>query len=87
MDGTSTGAVREYLAKRRDGSTFPCVVYSSLITDGDGNPAGIRGILTDISERKQTEQDLMRINEELEGYAHTVSHDLKGPLTSTVLAT
>ncbi len=87
MDGTSTGAVREYLAKRGDGSTFPCVVYSSLITDGDGNPAGIRGILTDISERKRTEQDLMRINEELEGYAHTVSHDLKGPLTSTVLAT
>jgi len=36
----------------------------------------------DITERKQAEQDLKRINVELEGFAHTVSHDLKGPMSS-----
>jgi signal transduction histidine kinase len=42
--------------------------------------------IEDITERKAGEEALLRANEELEGYAHTVSHDLKGPLTSTVLA-
>ena len=41
----------------------------------------------DITDRKQAEEELRRINAELEGYAHTVSHDLKGPLASTTLAT
>jgi PAS domain S-box-containing protein len=58
MDGRSTGAIREYLAKRKDGSTFPAMVFSTLVEDNDGNPAGIRGILTDISERKVYEEAL-----------------------------
>jgi PAS domain S-box-containing protein len=58
MDGRSTGAIREYLAKRKDGSTFPAMAFSTLVEDNDGNPAGIRGILTDISERKKYEEAL-----------------------------
>jgi PAS domain S-box-containing protein len=58
MDGRSSGAIREYLAKRRDGTVFPAMVFSTLITAEDGSPAGIRGILTDISERKEFEEAL-----------------------------
>ena len=58
MDGRSTGAIREYVARRKDGSTFPAMVFSTLVEDGDGNPGGIRGILTDISERKAYEEAL-----------------------------
>lgn len=58
MDGRSTGALREYLARRKDGSSFPCTVDSAVIPDGQGNPAGIRGILTDVTERKKTEGEL-----------------------------
>ena len=38
-----------------------------------------------ITERKRAEERFMKINEELDGYAHTVSHDLKGPLTAILL--
>jgi len=41
--------------------------------------------LVDISKRKQAEEKLKRINVELEGYAQTVSHDLKGPLANIML--
>ena len=81
MDGSSTGAVREYLARRKDGTVFPCIVYSVIILDEDGAPAGIRGILTDISERKAIEEELESINRELEVYAEVVSHDLRGPIS------
>ena len=48
----STG--QEYLLKRKDGSTFPALIYGGLITDPDtGRPSGVRGIIIDITERKQ----------------------------------
>ncbi|MCJ7744975.1 MAG: response regulator, partial [Actinobacteria bacterium] len=40
----------------------------------------------EIVERKRAEEELRRVNAELEGYAHTVSHDLKGPLAVIALA-
>ncbi|HEX2948443.1 MAG TPA: diguanylate cyclase [Armatimonadota bacterium] len=49
----------EYTVLRTDGSTFPALMYSSPIYQ-DGVPIGIRGIIVDITERKQTEK---RLNE------------------------
>jgi PAS domain S-box-containing protein len=42
----------EYTALRKDGSTFPAIVYSSAIIR-KGKSVGLRGILIDITERKQ----------------------------------
>jgi len=42
----------EYTALRKDGGTFPVIVYSSPII-GEGTPEGLRGILIDITERKR----------------------------------
>ncbi|MCJ7745986.1 MAG: PAS domain S-box protein, partial [Actinobacteria bacterium] len=84
--GQSRGDTGEYLAKRKDGSTFPAIVYTTLVTDQEGRPAWMRGILTDITDRKRAEEELQRVNAELEGFAHTVSHDLKGPLTVIALS-
>lgn len=45
----------EYLALRKDGTTFPSNIYSSVIYE-NGKPIGMRGILVDITEKKKTEQ-------------------------------
>lgn len=47
----------EYMAKRKDGSTFPVLIYSSPILR-DGETVGVRGIVIDISSRKEWEQAL-----------------------------
>jgi len=42
--------------------------------------------LHDVTKRREAQEELKRINAELDGYAHTVSHDLKGPLAALHLA-
>ncbi len=58
MAGTAgTGA--EYTMRRRDGSTFPAIIHSSPILR-DGQVAGLRGIVVDISELRRTESALRK---------------------------
>jgi len=47
----------EYLALRKDGSTFPVIIHSARITR-DGKTAGLRGIVIDITERKRAEEEI-----------------------------
>lgn len=47
----------EYTVLRKDGRTFPVLLYSSPIIR-EGSPAGLRGIALDITERKQAEEEL-----------------------------
>ena len=77
----------EHTHRRRDGAEFPVSVSRSSVMDEAGREIAIVVQVKDITEQKRAEEELKRINQELEGYAHTVSHDLKGPLASTVLAT
>ena len=46
-----------------------------------GRPA-ILGNVVDITEQKQAEEQLRKINEELKNFIHMVSHDLKTPVIS-----
>ena len=48
---------------------------------GEDGPDRIIGIATDITERKQREQQLQRQNERLDEFASVLSHDLRNPLT------
>ncbi|MCJ7457427.1 MAG: PAS domain S-box protein [candidate division Zixibacteria bacterium] len=47
---------------RKDGSRAPISISVSLLKDQEGNPIGSIGISSDISERKQAEQEVLRQN-------------------------
>lgn len=47
----------EYTALRKDGSTFQVLIYSSPILQNN-TPVGLRGVVIDITDRKQIEQEL-----------------------------
>jgi PAS domain S-box-containing protein len=47
----------EFTVLKRDGTSFPALVYSAPIPGRNG-PAGFRGIVVDIAELKETEQKL-----------------------------
>jgi PAS domain S-box-containing protein len=53
MNGENIG-LNEYTLRRKDGSTFPSIINSSVIVR-DGKPFGLRGFVIDITERKLAE--------------------------------
>jgi PAS domain S-box-containing protein len=46
-----------YAVMRKDGSTFPAILYSNPIYKGDKS-VGLRGLIVDITEQKQIEKNL-----------------------------
>lgn len=50
---------REYTFLRKQGQRFPAVVYPAAILR-DGHAVGVRGILVDITQQKQMEEELVR---------------------------
>jgi len=61
--GYHTGEVRH---TRKDGTTFPTEMITTIFKDEKGKPAGFIGFATDITERKRAEQTLkekQRLNE------------------------
>lgn len=48
----------ELINRRKDGSEFPVNVSTSVIKDESGNPLGLIGVTTDITDRRRSEQEL-----------------------------
>jgi PAS domain S-box-containing protein len=80
----------EYRVWTKSGEIRWVRTSSRPIFEGD-RVVGVHGVLADITERKRAEEalrqhtvELEARNEELDAFAHTVAHDLKGPLVPLV---
>ncbi|MCW8400647.1 ATP-binding protein [Legionella sp. PATHC038] len=70
---------------RKDGSHFIASVVMTMRKDDEGKPIGYLNISHNITQQKRLEEQLIKINKELEQFAYIVSHDLKAPLRAIEL--
>ncbi len=69
---------------RKDGQVVWGHASLACVMDANSQPAYCVGLVQDITERKQMEEELRRANRELDAFVHTVSHDLRSPLTPII---
>ena len=53
-------------SRRKDGSTFWTSLNAQFYRDDEGNVAGAEGFVRDITERRHAEEEILRLNAELE---------------------
>ncbi len=78
----------EGLRIKKDGSSSWMNVVISPIYKADGILLGFSKVIRDLSERRKNEElmlknrQLMRINNDLDNFVYTASHDLKAPIAN-----
>ncbi|MBA7504973.1 Sensor protein FixL [subsurface metagenome] len=76
----------EFEVTRKDGTKLVAACSASLIMDAKGQPTGFRGVVRDITERKQAEETLRESEERYRTILESIEHgyfevDIRGNLT------
>ena len=79
----------EYRMQAKDGRWVWILDEAATVRNRRGEPLFMQGVMYDVTERKRAEQELASANERLRALdrlkntlLHTLSHDLKAPLTA-----
>ncbi len=71
----------EYVAIRKDGKRFPVMIHS-VPAYRDGRPAGLRGIIIDVTEQKRAETDLRIVDSAMASSINAIAiADMDGKFT------
>ena len=76
------GVGLELNAQKKDGTVFPAEISLSYLETENGKLS--MAFISDISCRRKVQEELIRKNEELDAFAHTVAHDLASSLSGIV---
>ena len=75
--------------RSKNGCNIPTIFHASALKEGDLEQSGYFAFITDISTRKENENDLIKAKENAEAatklkdkFVSLVAHDLRGPITT-----
>ena len=88
QDIEKTGSLKDYEVKRRrkDGTEMDCLLSSTVRRDDQGNIIGYQGIISDITDRKRLEKQLLHAQkmEAVGTLAGGIAHDFNNLLQVTM---
>ncbi|MFQ5885092.1 MAG: PAS domain S-box protein, partial [Thermoplasmata archaeon] len=58
--------IEEVLNRRKNGDVFHSLLSASVLLDSEGNRVGVMGVSRDITEMKKAQEEIRKLNEELE---------------------
>ncbi len=87
IDGSVKSNIAQHRCYTKEGKMIWCEWQNSAIKDNDGNVTTIMSLVQDITERKKSERETLRLvenlqlkNKDLRQFSYMVSHNLRTPI-------